>query len=164
MAGSIYRERSLRDPQHDGQRGGVAALQGERRLGRRNLSLRWILAPRSPTGAEKLVTAVDFPAFRGPAGRLQHTSGWQTRAHIHFQVAYRIRKLERFEQRPQNWLRGRCITERNLRRTDIRKDHPAVEGSGGRRWRWRSLTPPCNARVRHYSLIWKTRVTGVAAA
>jgi hypothetical protein len=107
---------------------------------------------------------VDFPAFRGPAGRLQHTSGWQTRAHIHFQVAYRIRKLERFEQRPQNWLRGRCITERNLRRTDIRKDHPAVEGSGGRRWRWRSLTPPCNARVRHYSLIWKTRVTGVAAA
>src|ERR1017187_9342834 len=27
MAGSIYRERSLRDPQHDGQRGGVAALQ-----------------------------------------------------------------------------------------------------------------------------------------
>src|ERR1039458_8169940 len=45
MAGSIYRERSLRDPQHDGQRGGVAALQGERRLGRRNLSLRWIFRP-----------------------------------------------------------------------------------------------------------------------
>src|ERR1039458_8636207 len=74
MAGSIYRERSLRDPQHDGQRGGVAALQGERRLGRRNLSLRWIFRPSAgllagfsihPDGKRALTSISKWPIGSG---------------------------------------------------------------------------------------------------
>src|ERR1017187_7911206 len=74
MAVSIYRERSLRDPQHDGQRGGVAALQGERRLGRKNLSLRWIFRPSAgllagfsihPDGKHALTSISKWPIGSG---------------------------------------------------------------------------------------------------